>query len=465
MSPTHHPHPPPLPRRIIGETGRLLPAFLLGALTTVIGSAAAYMMMPLGRFIGEDGWKIASALTVCGEEGDCVCGGPGRGERGKVLQGAGQGCGFCWSACDLYCTVLLVSCTALCCLPLSCTAHSAQGPTQAVYSSPAWTPPHADPPMLIEVLPLIPYHPSMQARHIGGAVNYMAVTDALAVSPSVFGAGLAADDLILTLYFTTIYTLAKSIPPDPPSAAMTARAETGGSETDAAAAEASSSSGTSNGGAAPSDQAGRSGSTGGHGGGIETKPIHVSGLRGQVAALGPDALVSLEWFGVLLSSVELRGAALCIPIIWLLLLLLRALGLTSHSLPPILNPILHQVPPGLTSLAVSVLICHTAFTLSRALGLPGQFLTILTALSVAAATIAPHLLGPLASSAQGLAQILMQVRIGWCPRFPLMWIYISDKVMQVWIKMSLIASGMGPQIRCQVRIRRLLWCGSIDPIW
>ena len=107
------------------------------------------------------------------------------------------------------------------------------------------------------------------------------------------------------------------------------------------------------------------------------------------------------------------AAALCIPFIWPLLLLLRALGLTSQSLPPILTPILHQVLPGLTSLAVSVLICHTAFTLSRALGLPGQFLTVLTALSVAAATIAPHLLGPLASSAQGLAHILMQVWIGW----------------------------------------------------
>ena len=42
----------------------------------------------------------------------------------------------------------------------------------------------------------------------------MAVTEALSVSPSVFGAGLAADDLILTLYFTTIYALAKSIPPE-----------------------------------------------------------------------------------------------------------------------------------------------------------------------------------------------------------------------------------------------------------
>ena len=55
---------------------------------------------------------------------------------------------------------------------------------------------------------------ALTARHIGGAVNYMAVSEALEISPSIFGAGLAADDLILTLYFTTLYTLAKAIPPE-----------------------------------------------------------------------------------------------------------------------------------------------------------------------------------------------------------------------------------------------------------
>lgn len=41
-----------------------------------------------------------------------------------------------------------------------------------------------------------------------------AVSETLQISPSTFGAGLAADDLILTLYFVTIYSLAKSIPPE-----------------------------------------------------------------------------------------------------------------------------------------------------------------------------------------------------------------------------------------------------------
>lgn len=48
-------------------------------------------------------------------------------------------------------------------------------------------------------------------------MNYMAVSEALSISPSTFGAGLAADDLILTAYFTAIYALAKNIPPDAPS--------------------------------------------------------------------------------------------------------------------------------------------------------------------------------------------------------------------------------------------------------
>jgi hypothetical protein len=143
--------PPACCRRIIKETGRLLLAFLLGAATTVAGTVLAMKLFPLGTWLGQEGWKIASALC---------------------------------------------------------------------------------------------------ARHIGGAVNYMAVSDALRIDKSIFGAGeapggaafgrclslhvaachcpcqltlwlmlsaagLAADDLILTLYFTSIYTLAKTIPPDP----------------------------------------------------------------------------------------------------------------------------------------------------------------------------------------------------------------------------------------------------------
>ncbi|KAF6253824.1 hypothetical protein COO60DRAFT_1273492 [Scenedesmus sp. NREL 46B-D3] len=101
-------------RAILSHTGSLLAAFLLGTAATAAASVAAMALCPLA-VLGDEGWKIAAALT---------------------------------------------------------------------------------------------------ARHIGGAVNYMAVAEALSISPSTFGAGLAADDLILTLYFITIYSLAKRIPPE-----------------------------------------------------------------------------------------------------------------------------------------------------------------------------------------------------------------------------------------------------------
>lgn len=45
-------------------------------------------------------------------------------------------------------------------------------------------------------------------------MNYMAVSESLSISPSTFGAGLAADDLILTMYFTALYSLARPVPPE-----------------------------------------------------------------------------------------------------------------------------------------------------------------------------------------------------------------------------------------------------------
>lgn len=49
------------------------------------------------------------------------------------------------------------------------------------------------------------------------AVNYVAVTEALGASPSIVAAGLAADNLICAIYFTTLFALASKIPPDPSS--------------------------------------------------------------------------------------------------------------------------------------------------------------------------------------------------------------------------------------------------------
>ncbi|KAJ4781381.1 hypothetical protein LUZ62_065638 [Rhynchospora pubera] len=53
---------------------------------------------------------------------------------------------------------------------------------------------------------------ALMARHIGGAVNYVAVSEALGTSPSVLAAGLAADNVICAVYFSTLFALAASIP-------------------------------------------------------------------------------------------------------------------------------------------------------------------------------------------------------------------------------------------------------------
>ncbi|GAA0165882.1 hypothetical protein LIER_21171 [Lithospermum erythrorhizon] len=53
---------------------------------------------------------------------------------------------------------------------------------------------------------------ALMGRHIGGAVNYVAIAKALEVSPSVLAAGLAADNVICAVYFTTLFALASRIP-------------------------------------------------------------------------------------------------------------------------------------------------------------------------------------------------------------------------------------------------------------
>lgn len=101
-------------RRVVRDTGRLLGAFLVGSVATVLGTLAAWQLFPL-HGMGNDGWKVAAALA---------------------------------------------------------------------------------------------------ARHIGGAVNYVGVCETLDVSASAQMAGLAADNLICALYFTTIFALARGIPAD-----------------------------------------------------------------------------------------------------------------------------------------------------------------------------------------------------------------------------------------------------------
>jgi hypothetical protein len=80
-----------------------------------------------------------------------------------------------------------------------------------------------------------------------------AVSESLSISPSIFGAGLAADDLILTLYFVTIYSLAKNIPPDPEKQQQPSPSDAGSSS-------------GSNGSSSSQTAAAPAGAAGGHGG-------------------------------------------------------------------------------------------------------------------------------------------------------------------------------------------------------
>ncbi|KAL9412326.1 hypothetical protein AB3S75_045868 [Citrus x aurantiifolia] len=46
------------------------------------------------------------------------------------------------------------------------------------------------------------------------AINYVAISEALGVSPSVLAAGVAADNVITAIYFMILFTLASKIPPE-----------------------------------------------------------------------------------------------------------------------------------------------------------------------------------------------------------------------------------------------------------
>lgn len=61
------------------------------------------------------------------------------------------------------------------------------------------------------------------------------------------------------------------------------------------------------------------------------------------------------------------------------------------------------------ALGLSALICYTATQLAALWGMPSQSITLITGLTVAAATLLPRQLAPLAPSAEGLALLMMQV--------------------------------------------------------
>lgn len=46
------------------------------------------------------------------------------------------------------------------------------------------------------------------------AVNYVAISEALSISPSVVAAGVAADNVICAVYFMILFSLASKVPPE-----------------------------------------------------------------------------------------------------------------------------------------------------------------------------------------------------------------------------------------------------------
>ncbi|KAL5567937.1 hypothetical protein UlMin_024512 [Ulmus minor] len=55
---------------------------------------------------------------------------------------------------------------------------------------------------------------ALMGSYIGGSVNYVAISEALGVSPSVLAAGVAADNVICAVYFIVLFALASKIPPE-----------------------------------------------------------------------------------------------------------------------------------------------------------------------------------------------------------------------------------------------------------
>ncbi|CAL5045099.1 unnamed protein product [Urochloa decumbens] len=66
---------------------------------------------------------------------------------------------------------------------------------------------------------------ALMGSYIGGAVNFVAISEALSVTPSVLAAGVAADNIVSALYFMTLFALASKIPPEPKTAQDDSRAD------------------------------------------------------------------------------------------------------------------------------------------------------------------------------------------------------------------------------------------------
>ncbi|XP_009150924.1 uncharacterized membrane protein YjcL [Brassica rapa] len=60
---------------------------------------------------------------------------------------------------------------------------------------------------------------ALMGSYIGGSLNFVAISEALRISPSVVAAGVAVDNVICALHFMVLFALASKIPPETTSAA------------------------------------------------------------------------------------------------------------------------------------------------------------------------------------------------------------------------------------------------------
>uniref|UniRef100_A0A1J3K750 Putative membrane protein YjcL n=1 Tax=Noccaea caerulescens TaxID=107243 RepID=A0A1J3K750_NOCCA len=55
---------------------------------------------------------------------------------------------------------------------------------------------------------------ALMGSYIGGSLNFVAISEALHISPSVIAAGVAVDNVICAVYFMALFALASKIPPE-----------------------------------------------------------------------------------------------------------------------------------------------------------------------------------------------------------------------------------------------------------
>ncbi|XWS61217.1 hypothetical protein CRYUN_Cryun07bG0106700 [Craigia yunnanensis] len=156
-------------RRVIRSTGTLLLAFLLGSVSTIVGTLVAFLMVPM-RSLGPDNWKIASAL-MGSYIGGCKLPGNFSASYSYSYLIQLQGNHMFESAFHKYDI-------------LSSKFNSKYASQLSTF---CW---------------------------ITVSVNYIAISEALVVSPSVLAAGVAADNVICAIYFTVLFALASKVAPE-----------------------------------------------------------------------------------------------------------------------------------------------------------------------------------------------------------------------------------------------------------